>query len=66
MFRLRVLHKKTSILIRHLQHDIRTESFRIASHTYLTYDMSYEVGRMADMTYDSVRLIVYQVVYLPR
>ena len=44
---------------RHLQHDIRIESFRVVSYTLQTYDMSYKVGRMADTTYASLRSIVH-------
>jgi len=51
-----VIHRK---YVRHLQHEIRIESQRIVSHTYKIYDMSYTVGRLADLTYDMLGIIVY-------
>ena len=52
-----------SLITRHLQHDIHIQPCRIVCHIVKIYDMSYRVGRRADLDYECMRLLHTKVVY---
>ncbi len=57
-------HKNTAnTKTRHLQHDTRILSCRIVGCIDENYDMSYTIGRMADLSFDTKRLSHICVVY---